>query len=50
MFGVTGAGLSTVRYYSNNKKRPRRGLDAWDRQSLSASTMDPGLWTDNDGL
>lgn len=37
MFGVTGAGLSTVRYYSNNKKAPRRTLDAWDRQSQPTS-------------
>ena len=37
MFGVTGAGLSTIRYYSNNKKAPRRTLDAWDRQSQPTS-------------
>jgi hypothetical protein len=33
MFGVTGAGLTSIRYFSNNHKRPRRGLDIWDRQS-----------------
>jgi hypothetical protein len=33
MFGVTGAGLASVRYLSNNHKKPRRGLDMWDRQS-----------------
>ncbi len=42
MFGVTGAGLSTVRYYSNNKKAPRRGLDAWDRQSWPSSFIISG--------
>jgi hypothetical protein len=33
MFGVSGAGLASVRYLSNNHKRARRGLDIWDRQS-----------------
>ncbi|PGH07259.1 hypothetical protein AJ80_08019 [Polytolypa hystricis UAMH7299] len=33
MFGVTGLGVSTVKYYSNGKKNPRRGIDAWDQQS-----------------
>jgi hypothetical protein len=33
MFGVSGAGLASVLYLSNNHKRPRRGLDIWDRQS-----------------
>jgi hypothetical protein len=31
MFGVTGVGLSVVKYYSNGRKNPRRGIDAWDR-------------------
>ena len=35
MFGITGAGLAGVRYFSNNYKRPRRGLDIWDRQSTT---------------
>jgi hypothetical protein len=39
MFGVTGAGLASVRYLSNNHKRPRRGLDIWDRQSKELSNM-----------
>jgi hypothetical protein len=33
MFGVTGAGLNTLRYYNNGGKRPRRALDQWDRVS-----------------
>ena len=39
MFGVTGAGLASVRYLSNNHKRPRRGLDIWDRQSKELRNM-----------
>ena len=39
MFGVTGAGLASVRYLSNNNKRPRRGLDVWDRQSKGLFDM-----------
>lgn len=39
MFGVSGAGLASVRYFSNNKKRPRRGLDIWDRQSKELSSV-----------
>lgn len=31
MFGVSGAGLSALRYHANGKKRPRHGLDQWDR-------------------
>ncbi|KLJ06822.1 hypothetical protein EMPG_17686 [Blastomyces silverae] len=31
MFGVTGFGLSTVKYYSNGRKNPRRGIDMWDK-------------------
>jgi len=34
MFGVTGAGLASIRYYSNDYKRPRRQLDLWDRQMM----------------
>ncbi|KIV97924.1 hypothetical protein PV10_01625 [Exophiala mesophila] len=34
MFGVTGAGLSTVKYFTNDGKRPRRQLDLWDRQMM----------------
>lgn len=50
MFGITGAGLSTVRYYSNNKKMPRRGLDAWDRQMMDRDLRLTGVFreqTDN---
>jgi hypothetical protein len=32
-FGITGVGLSTIRYLTNDGKQPRRGLDAWDRVS-----------------
>ncbi|PGH08500.1 hypothetical protein AJ79_05990 [Helicocarpus griseus UAMH5409] len=32
MFGVTGVGLSTVKYYSNGRKNPRRGIDQWDQR------------------
>ncbi|KKZ62521.1 hypothetical protein GX50_00347 [[Emmonsia] crescens] len=31
MFGVTGFGLSTVKYYTNGRKNPRRGIDMWDK-------------------
>lgn len=31
MFTATGLGLATVKKYSNDGKRPRRALDAWDR-------------------
>lgn len=33
MFGVTGAGLSIVKYYANDHKKARWNLDAWDRVS-----------------
>jgi len=35
MFGVSGAGLSAVRYYQNGGKRQRRNLDQWDRQMMN---------------
>jgi hypothetical protein len=31
MFGVTGAGLSTIRSMQNGGKRARHSIDAWDR-------------------
>ncbi|KAK4927949.1 hypothetical protein LTR66_016258 [Elasticomyces elasticus] len=34
LFGVTGASVSTLRWYTNDYKRPRRGLDRWDRQMI----------------
>ncbi|EEH20918.2 hypothetical protein PABG_03149 [Paracoccidioides brasiliensis Pb03] len=37
MFGVTGFGLSTVKYYSNGRKNPRRGIDMWDKQSIDGT-------------
>jgi hypothetical protein len=39
-----GAGLSGVRYYSNNKKMPRRGLDAWDRQMMDRDLRLTGVF------
>lgn len=33
MFGVSGAGLSSIKNYANDGKRTRRSLDQWDRQS-----------------
>ncbi|TLS28841.1 hypothetical protein PpBr36_00303 [Pyricularia pennisetigena] len=43
MFGVSGAGISAFRRYTNGGKRPRRSIDQWDRmitqqQSYSFST------------
>lgn len=35
MFGVTGAGLSSIKYRANGKKRARRSLDQWDRQMMN---------------
>jgi len=34
MFGVTGVGLSVVKYYSNDHKLARWNLDAWDKQMM----------------
>jgi hypothetical protein len=39
-----GAGLSTVRYYNNNKKMPRRGLDVWDRQMMDRDLRLTGIF------
>lgn len=36
MFGVSGVGLANIKYYQNGKKRARRSLDQWDRQSTFA--------------
>ncbi|ODH38526.1 hypothetical protein ACO22_02289 [Paracoccidioides brasiliensis] len=41
MFGVTGFGLSTVKYYSNGRKNPRRGIDMWDKYVHGKATR-PG--------
>jgi hypothetical protein len=41
---LKGAGLSGVRYYSNNKKMPRRGLDAWDRQMMDRDLRLTGVF------
>ena len=34
MFGVTGAGLTAVKYLSNDGKKARWNRDLWDRVSL----------------
>ncbi|KAL2005765.1 hypothetical protein VTN00DRAFT_10258 [Thermoascus crustaceus] len=39
MFGVTGAGLSIVKYYANDGKKARWNLDAWDRTRLTMETV-----------
>ena len=33
MFGVSGAGLTTIRHMQNGGKRARHSVDQWDRQS-----------------
>lgn len=38
MFGITGAGLSSIKNYANGGKRARRSLDQWDRQSKKLGT------------
>ncbi|OLN96017.1 hypothetical protein CCHL11_07075 [Colletotrichum chlorophyti] len=38
MFGVTGTGLAFIKGIQNGGKKPRWGLDQWDR--VSASLMD----------
>ncbi|ROW08530.1 hypothetical protein VMCG_03042 [Cytospora schulzeri] len=35
MFGVSGAGLSIVRYKQNGGKRARRSVDQWDKQMMN---------------
>ncbi|KAG2419568.1 hypothetical protein HFD88_004364 [Aspergillus terreus] len=34
MFGVTGAGLTAVKYFSNDGKKARWNRDLWDRVSF----------------
>lgn len=34
MFGVTGAGLTAVKYLSNEGKKARWNRDLWDRVSV----------------
>ncbi|KAI5293928.1 hypothetical protein KEM52_004994 [Ascosphaera acerosa] len=31
MFGVTGFGLGTLKYFANGRKNPRRAIDTWDK-------------------
>ncbi|GAA5811887.1 hypothetical protein EDC94DRAFT_625777 [Helicostylum pulchrum] len=34
MYVVTATGLSVTRYYSNDKKPTRYGLDTWEKQMM----------------
>ncbi|TQN73016.1 hypothetical protein CSHISOI_02310, partial [Colletotrichum shisoi] len=34
MFGITGTGLHVIKGIQNGGKKPRWGLDQWDRQSI----------------
>ncbi|KAL8328544.1 hypothetical protein RB597_004358 [Gaeumannomyces tritici] len=34
MFGVSGAGVATLRYMQNGGKRARRSIDQWDRYAM----------------
>ncbi|KAI8889254.1 hypothetical protein K501DRAFT_239092 [Backusella circina FSU 941] len=33
-FAVTGTGLNVTRYYSNDRKPTRFGLDTWEKQMM----------------
>lgn len=46
MFGVSGAGLSVVKYFANDRKAPRRGIDAWDRVSFLLPSLDHSVLCD----
>ncbi|KAK2799054.1 hypothetical protein FQN51_007160 [Onygenales sp. PD_10] len=48
MFGVTGFGLSTVKYFSNGRKNPRRGIDVWDRQMMERDQRITGVFRGQD--
>ncbi|KAL8371098.1 hypothetical protein RB595_001112 [Gaeumannomyces hyphopodioides] len=39
MFGVSGAGVATVKYMQNGGKRARRSIDQWDRQSTPCRSL-----------
>ncbi|KAF3801694.1 hypothetical protein GCG54_00014910 [Colletotrichum gloeosporioides] len=39
MFGITGTGLHVIKYVQNGGKKPRWGLDQWDRQSTHRSEI-----------
>ncbi|PHH50049.1 hypothetical protein CFIMG_006657RA [Ceratocystis fimbriata CBS 114723] len=39
MFGITGAGLGTVKYWQNGWKTPRWALDNWDRADFDTRVM-----------
>ncbi|KAI1826977.1 hypothetical protein F4861DRAFT_463320 [Xylaria intraflava] len=43
MFGATGAGLSKLRHWQNGHKRPRHGLDQWDRVVMDRDRRLTGL-------
>ncbi|KAL8332081.1 hypothetical protein RB593_002433 [Gaeumannomyces tritici] len=40
MFGVSGAGVATLRYMQNGGKRARRSIDQWDRYAMLLLVMD----------
>lgn len=39
MYGITGGGLSTLRYYQNEHKRGRHSVDQWDRVSITTCNL-----------
>ncbi|KAL8417517.1 hypothetical protein RB594_001255 [Gaeumannomyces avenae] len=43
MFGVSGAGVATLRYMQNGGKRARRSIDQWDRQMMDRDRRLTGL-------
>ncbi|KAK2732744.1 small secreted protein [Colletotrichum kahawae] len=40
MFGITGTGLHVIKYVQNGGKKPRWGLDQWDRVTGLQQMMD----------
>ncbi|KAI1913473.1 hypothetical protein LOZ53_002472 [Ophidiomyces ophidiicola] len=42
LFGVTGIGMTLMGRLQNHGKRPRRGIDTWDRQSRCLRFELPG--------
>ena len=43
MFVITAGGLTQLRYYMNDGKRPRYNLDPWDRAGIIAPLDVPTL-------
>ncbi|KAB8074131.1 hypothetical protein BDV29DRAFT_127292 [Aspergillus leporis] len=44
MFGVTGVGLTAVKYLSNDGKKARWNRDLWDRQMMERDLRMTGTW------